>query len=42
MQTRTKGYNLTIPLNDFHLSYDDVGEGSIPIIFLHGYPFDKT
>jgi pimeloyl-ACP methyl ester carboxylesterase len=42
METETKGYNLTIELNNFHLSYDDVGEGSIPIIFLHGYPFDKT
>ncbi len=42
MKTRTKGYNLTIPVNKFQLSYDDVGEGSIPIIFLHGYPFDKT
>lgn len=42
METATKGYNLTIPVNNFHLSYDDIGEGSIPIIFLHGYPFDKT
>jgi pimeloyl-ACP methyl ester carboxylesterase len=42
METLTKGYNLTIPVNNFHLSYDDVGEGNIPIIFLHGYPFDKT
>jgi len=42
MKTETKGYNLTIPVNNFYLSYDDVGEGSIPIIFLHGYPFDKT
>lgn len=42
MKTETKGFNLTIPVNNFHLSYDDVGEGSIPIIFLHGYPFDKT
>jgi len=42
METLTKGYNLTINLNDFHLSYDDVGEGSTPIICLHGYPFDKT
>jgi len=38
----TKGYNLTIPVNNFHLSYDDVGEGRTPIIFLHGYPFDKS
>lgn len=42
METRTKGYNLSIPVNNFNLSYDDVGEGSIPIIFLHGFPFDKT
>jgi pimeloyl-ACP methyl ester carboxylesterase len=42
METETKGYDLTIPVNNFHLSYDDIGEGIIPIIFLHGYPFDKT
>ena len=42
METKTKGYNLTIPVNNFQLSYDDVGEGNIPVIFLHGYPFDKT
>jgi 3-oxoadipate enol-lactonase len=42
METRTKGYNLSIDVNNFSLSYDDVGEGSIPVIFLHGFPFDKT
>lgn len=42
METATKGYNLTINVNNFNLSYDDVGDGSIPIIFLHGFPFDKT
>lgn len=42
METLIKGYNLTLPVNNFNLSYDDVGEGRIPIIFLHGYPFDKT
>ncbi len=42
MKTETKGYNLTIELNDFNLSYDDMGEGSVPIIFLHGFPFDKS
>lgn len=42
MKTITKGYNLTISINNFHLSYDDVGEASTPIICLHGYPFDKT
>lgn len=42
METDIKGYNLMINVNNFDLSYDDVGDGSIPIIFLHGYPFDKT
>lgn len=42
METLNQGYNLTIPINNFHLSYDDVGEGSTPIICLHGFPFDKT
>lgn len=42
METKSKGYNLSISVNDFDLSYDDVGEGSIPVIFLHGFPFDKT
>lgn len=42
METSSKGYDLTITVNNFNLSYDDVGEGTIPVIFLHGYPFDKT
>ena len=42
MERLTKGYNLTTEVNDFTLSYDDVGEGRVPIIFLHGFPFDKT
>lgn len=42
MKTVKKGYNLTISVNNFQLSYDDVGEGSVPVIFLHGFPFDKT
>ncbi|MES2727764.1 MAG: alpha/beta hydrolase [Bacteroidota bacterium] len=42
METATKGYNLTIPVNNVQLSYNDIGEGSIPVIFMHGYPFDKT
>lgn len=42
MKTPTKGHNLTVKVNDIDLSYDDVGEGSIPIVFLHGFPFDKT
>ncbi|MGE5944824.1 MAG: alpha/beta fold hydrolase [Flavobacteriales bacterium] len=42
METDTQGYNLTIPINDIQLSYNDIGTGSIPIIFIHGFPFDKT
>lgn len=42
MKTLTQGYDLTINVNDFDLSYDDVGEGLVPIVFLHGFPFDKT
>jgi pimeloyl-ACP methyl ester carboxylesterase len=42
MEPKSKGYNLSISINDFDLSYDDVGEGTIPVIFLHGFPFDKT
>lgn len=42
MPNASKGYHLTIPVNHFSLSYDDLGEGDIPVIFLHGFPFDKT
>lgn len=42
MEQVTKGYNLSITVNGFDLSYEDVGEGETPIIFLHGYPFDKS
>jgi pimeloyl-ACP methyl ester carboxylesterase len=42
MKKSTQGYNLTVNVNDFNLSYDDVGEGLVPIVFLHGFPFDKT
>ena len=42
MKTLTQGYDLTLNVNDFNLSYDDIGEGTIPIVFLHGFPFDKS
>lgn len=42
MKTIAKGYNLAITVNDISLSYDDVGEGRVPVIFLHGFPFDKS
>ncbi|MFA6262251.1 MAG: alpha/beta hydrolase [Bacteroidia bacterium] len=42
METATKGYNLTTTVNHFNLSYDDLGEKNVPVIFLHGYPFNKS
>ncbi len=42
METATKGFSLTMSVNNFRMSYDDIGEGLIPIIFLHGFPFNKT
>lgn len=42
MEIATKEYNLIVNINGFNLSYDDVGEGRIPIVFLHGFPFNKS
>lgn len=42
MTTQQTGYNLTVSANNTTLSYDDVGKGHVPIIFLHGFPFDKS
>jgi hypothetical protein len=33
--------NLLTEGNNFTISYNDVGEGSIPVIFLHCFLFDK-
>lgn len=40
--TQQTGYNLTVSANNTLLSYDDIGKGHVPIIFLHGFPFDKS
>lgn len=42
MEAAIQGENLTINVNNFDLSYDDFGKGTIPILFLHGFPFDKS
>jgi 3-oxoadipate enol-lactonase len=42
MTAETQGYNLKTTIHNFNMSYDDVGEGRIPVIFLHGFPFDKS
>ncbi|NDP26629.1 MAG: alpha/beta hydrolase [Flavobacterium sp.] len=42
MKIPVKGHDLAVNVNGLNLLYDDVGEGLIPIVFLHGFPFDKT
>jgi len=34
--------DLNTDIDNMKLSYSYAGEGTIPIIFLHGFPFDKT
>jgi 3-oxoadipate enol-lactonase len=42
MKKGYKGFDLTAIVNNFSFSFDDIGEGNVPVIFLHGFPFDKT
>ena len=42
MKIENKGFNLNISVNNFDLFYDDLGEGNVPVIFVHGFPFDKS
>lgn len=42
MKSATSGLNLMLNINNVNLCYDDAGEGNVPIIFLHGFPFDKS
>jgi 3-oxoadipate enol-lactonase len=32
----------TVIIEDITISFDDFGKGEIPIIFIHGFPFDKS
>ena len=34
--------NLSIQANGIIFNYDDSGVGDIPIVFIHGFPFDKS
>lgn len=36
------GNDLQIKLKDVTISYDDLGKGDVPIIFIHGFPFNKS
>jgi 3-oxoadipate enol-lactonase len=42
METRKMGYNLIFSTPTTTFSYDDLGDGHDPIIFIHGFPFDKS
>lgn len=36
------GKDINVKANGITICYDDLGEGPIPIIFIHGFPFDKS
>ena len=38
---KSRGNDLFIEVNDIKVCYDDSGKGETPIIFIHGFPFDK-
>lgn len=42
MQHENTYQSLLTEINGLSISYHDVGEGTIPVIFLHGFPFDKS
>lgn len=35
-------YDLYITINNLKIYYNDIGQGTVPVIFLHGFPFDKS
>ncbi|HSH66008.1 MAG TPA: alpha/beta hydrolase, partial [Bacteroidia bacterium] len=37
-----KGTDINIKIGDITINYCDLGEGLLPIIFIHGFPFDKS
>lgn len=38
----SKGRDININLKGVTICYDDFGTGNIPVIFIHGFPFDKS
>jgi 3-oxoadipate enol-lactonase len=42
MKNAIKMSDKTIAVSNFHMSYQELGEGNIPVVFLHGFPFDKS
>ncbi len=39
---RATGNDININVDDVTICYDDFGKGIIPVIFIHGFPFDKS
>ena len=42
MEHENSYQDLLTEVNNVTLSYNDVGEGDVPVLFLHGFPFDKS
>ncbi len=42
MGAHQTGYDLIISDNHTTICYDDLGEGKEPVIFIHGFPFNKS
>ncbi|MES2138852.1 MAG: alpha/beta fold hydrolase [Bacteroidota bacterium] len=36
------GNDIEVKINDAEICYDDFGESTIPVIFIHGFPFNKS
>src|SRR4051812_48142046 len=41
MEPHCSGYNLTLKVDNITFNYDDQGQGEIPVILIHGFPFNK-
>ncbi|HEY0030202.1 MAG TPA: alpha/beta fold hydrolase [Bacteroidia bacterium] len=41
-KTQATGRDINVRANNITICYDDLGKGAIPIIFIHGFPFDKS
>ncbi len=42
MEKHARGSDIAIMANKIKISYNDVGRGSIPVLFIHGFPFNKS
>jgi 3-oxoadipate enol-lactonase len=39
---QSSGQHLNIRVDNLNICYEDHGQGDVPVIFIHGFPFDKT